>query len=336
MDANVTYNLQQLTAGKIWLAPLAGLTDMAFRCICKETGADVMISEMVSADGLVRNLKPCLSLTCFEQAQQPLGIQLFGADIPILVAAAEIIINLKPAFLDINMGCPVKKVIRKGAGAALMNNPEKAGKIITALKDITSRAGIFLSAKIRAGWDNHSINAIEFASHLADAGLDMIILHPRTRSQFYRDHGNWDLIRQLKQAVTIPVIGNGDIKAAADALRMFRETGCDAVMIGRGAVGNPHIFRQTRMLLDYSKDIEIKPEEKLNMIFKHIELSRRYKGENIAIRELKPHLLQYVKGLPGCAEVRNRINRSIKIDEIKEIISGLFLEKELQRVQTHG
>jgi len=314
-----------LTKQKIWLAPLAGITDNPFRTICKECGADVVVSEMISVDGLLYNRGRSLEYADFEESQRPFGLQLFGSDPVIFEKALPIALSRKPDFIDINMGCPVKKVIKRGAGSALMKTPKIAEKIVKAVKKILEPLNIPLSVKFRAGWDMFSINSNEFGKRMQDAGADMICLHPRMRSQMFSGISNWKLISELKSEVDIPVIGNGDIKTADDVSKMLEQTKCDTVMIGRGAMGRPWLFTQIRKYLETGSIINISTEKKLEIIRRHMELMIDNKGAKRAINEMRTHFNHYTKGFKGGAKIRNKINQSFYIDEIIEYVEKLYM-----------
>ena len=316
--------LADLIRHKLWLAPLAGYTDKSFRSICRECGADVVVSEMISADGLLYNREKSLEYACFDESQRPFAIQIFGSNADIMKMGAEIALHEKPDILDINMGCPVKKVVKKGAGSALMKNPQEAERIVQTVKNLTAKAGIPLSVKLRAGWDNFSINAVDFGRRMEAAGADLICLHPRTRSQMFSGFSDWNLIAQLKNAIKIPVIGNGDIKDVESAAAMFEQTGCDGVMIGRGALGKPWLFRQIRCFLEEGRPIKIENEEKLRLIRKHIDLTVREIGEDRAMIELRSHFAFYTKGYHNSARVRAEINNCFHADQIMAAFTRLY------------
>ena len=322
--------IANLTKQKIWLAPLAGFTDSAFRTICKKCGTDVVVSEMVSADGLIHNKEKSLKYLDFTDFQRPYGIQLFGSDPIIMAKGAEIALEMKPDFIDINMGCPVKKVIKRGAGSALMNTPELAESIVQEIKNVMSGTSIPLSVKIRAGWDNFSINAVEFGQKMENTGCDMICLHPRTRSQMFSGKSDWSLIKKLKEKLTIPLIGNGDITSVEDIIRMFKETECDSVMIGRGVLGKPWIFRNIKEHFENGEILDISWKEKLKIIKKHFELEIEHKGEKQALVEMRSHFSYYTKGLPGGAKVREFINRCLDSEDVLEAIETLYQHQETE------
>jgi len=311
-----------LTDKKIWLAPLAGLTDNSFRIICKKMGADVVVSEMISADGLIHNKKRSIIYADFTDFQRPFGIQLFGSEPSIMVKAAKIVLEKNPDFIDINMGCPVRKVVKRGAGSALMKNPETAFKIVREIKKILK--DIPLSVKIRSGWDAQNINAIDFAKMLEQAGADLICLHPRTKTQMFSGKSDWNLIKKLKENISIPVIGNGDINSVFDARKMFESTKCDSIMIGRGAIGKPWLFTKIKDFLLTGKTSTINLAWKLEVIKEHFSISIADKGKMRAIREMRKHLSQYTKGYKNSAEYRKYINTSTDEKEIISILEHLF------------
>jgi nifR3 family TIM-barrel protein len=320
--------IANLTKQKIWLAPLAGFTDNAFRTICKKCGADVVVSEMVSVDGLIHNKEKSLKYLDFTDFQRPYGIQLFGSDPVIMAKGAEIALAEKPDFIDVNMGCPVKKVVKRGAGSALMISPELAENIIKEIKNVTSGTSIPLSVKIRAGWDNFNINAVEFGKRMENAGCDIMCLHPRTRSQMFSGQSDWSLIKKLKEKLTIPLIGNGDINSIEDIIRMFNETGCDSVMIGRGVLGKPWILRNIKEYFKSGGISDISWLEKMEIIKEHFMLEIKNKGETKALIEMRNHFSHYTKGLPDGAKVREFINRSLDSKDVLEAVETLFLSQE--------
>ena len=315
---------KELTDKKIWLAPLAGITDNPYRAICKECGADVVVSEMVSVDGLLYNQDRSLEYAEFEEAQRPFGIQLFGSDPQIFKKALDIALTKNPDFIDINMGCPVKKVTKRGAGSALMKTPDIAASIVKETKKILEPLKIPLSVKFRAGWNMFNINSLEFGKQMRDAGADIICLHPRTREQMFSGKSDWKLITELKEAIDVPVIGNGDILAIEDVIAMYQQTGCDSVMIGRGAMGKPWLFRQIQNYLVDGKIKQITTEEKLKIIRRHMELMIFHKGEKQAVYEMRTHFSHYTKGLRGGAQIRNRINKLFDVETILSLVEELY------------
>ena len=317
-------NILNFSSRKLWLAPLAGITDNAFRTICKECGADIVVSEMISADGLIFNEAKSMAFAEFEQLQRPFAIQLFGSDPAILTKATEKVLIKKPDIIDINMGCPVKKVVKRGAGSALMKTPELAENIVKEMKSVLQGTGIPLTVKFRSGWDKFSINAIEFGQQMEAAGADGICLHPRTRSQMFSGRSDWDLIKKLKQKITIPLIGNGDIHTTEDVITMLEQTGCDDVMIGRGIMGKPWLFQEIKSFLQDGKKKETTLEDKLRFIRKHAKLTAKLKGKERAVIEMRTHFGNYTKGLKGGARVRNFIVRCYTLDDILDVLEDLY------------
>lgn len=326
----MSITINELTQKKIWLAPLAGITDNPFRSICKECGADVVVSEMISVDGLLYNRDRSLEYADFEESQRPFGLQLFGSDPVIFEKALPIALKKHPDFIDINMGCPVKKVIKRGAGSALMKTPEVAEQIVRTVKKILEPLNIPLSVKFRAGWDMFSINSNDFGKRMQDAGADMICLHPRTRSQMFSGISNWDLISELKKVIDIPLIGNGDIRSAEDVTRMLEQTKCNSVMIGRGAMGNPWLFTQIKNFHSTGKIEDIPAAKKLQIIRKHMELMIEKKGTKRAINEMRTHFNHYTKGFRGSAKIRSKINQSFYVDEILEYVEELYTKNSTE------
>ncbi len=330
MRQSLQEKIKELTDHKIWLAPLAGYTNQPFRRICKQCGADVLVSEMVSADGIVYEGVKSLNLAGFSDEERPFGIQLFGTKPNIMMRSAEIIIKLQPDFIDINMGCPVKKVVTAGAGSALMKDPGLAVEIVQEVKNKTEFAGIPLSVKIRSGWDLNNLNYISFAEKLVLAGVDFLIFHPRSRSQMFEGKSSWSQIKELKEAIDVPIVGNGDIQDADDALRMMEETKCDSIMVGRGALGKPWIFNEIRSVLNGRAFESLGNIEKMQLIQKHFcyviedeQVSRRR-----AILEMRSHFCFYTKGIPGGSKVRNIINHTEDDLEIMNTINTLFDDLE--------
>lgn len=308
---------------KLWLAPLAGYTDQAYRQICKEWGADVLVSEMVSADGLIRDSAKTIKYIRFLDTERPFGIQLFGSDPLVLAKAAEFLIPFKPDFVDLNMGCPVKKVVRRGAGSALMQTPEKAAKIVNETKH--ALAGLIpLSVKFRSGWDMNSLNYLDFGLLMQDSGADYCVLHPRTSRQMFGGLSNWEHIKLLKNTLSIPLIGNGDIINPETAKQMLEETQCDGLMIGRGALGKPWIFAQCREYLDSGTYSPITKKHLLDTVLKHLELALQYQREVVVVKEMRSQICFYTKGQLGGAELRNRINHAESADELRQLLSRLL------------
>lgn len=311
----------------LYLAPLAGYTDQAFRRLCKDFRVDFLVSEMVSADGLIRDKAKTVNYVYFTDYERPYGVQIFGSDPQVMAKAAETLISFRPDFVDINMGCPVKKVVKRGAGSALMKDPQKASEIVREVKKALGDA-IPLSVKFRSGWDAQNQNYRDFGLMMQDAGADLLCLHARTQKQMFSGHANWEHIRILKKAVSIPLIGNGDVDSPESAQRMIRDTGCDAIMIGRGALGRPWLFGQIK---DYFDTGNYSPATK-DMIFytaqKHLEYALMSKEEFVVVREMRSQLCHYIKGMPGGKELRAKINHAQSADEIKSMIRE-FLQSSL-------
>jgi len=326
MQKTLQDKIDQISKKKLWLAPLAGFTDYAFRSICKASGADVVVSEMVSADGLYYSKERSIAYAQFSEEQRPYGIQLFGHDPDMMARAIDIVMEKKPDFIDVNMGCPVKKVVKRGAGSALMTTPETARAIVSSMKKVTESKGLPLTVKIRIGWDNFSINAVEFARQMEEAGADVLAVHGRTRAQMYSGEADWEMIGRVKSALNIPVIGNGDIRSAEDAIKRFDQTGVDSLMIGRGALGNPWIFSRIKSYLESGVELFPSPEEKYELVKKHFDFILDNKGEQMGIKEMRSHVSYYTKGHRGGARVRDFINRSLSKDDILKAIRDLYYE----------
>ena len=298
------------------LAPLAGITNHVFRLICRQQGASLAFTEMVSVNGMVREGEKTLSLLASSPEDRPLGAQLFGND-PGLLAQAAGMIGDSADLLDINMGCPVRKVVGTGAGSALLQDTGRIADIIRAVRKATK---LPLTIKIRSGWQCGDDTWQEVGRIAEAEGCDAITLHPRSRAQMFDGQANWQHIAQLKQLVTIPVIGSGDLFTPQDCQRMLAETGCDGVMVARGALGNPWIFNQTRELLEGRPVTPVSCDDRMTMAEQHLALYIDYAGASVAVREMKKHLGWYIHGVPGAAALRRTVNTAQNTDELLAII----------------
>ena len=303
---------------RVFLSPMAGVTDLPFRLICKEQDCGMLYTEMVNAKALCYDDQNTKKMLKIEEEEHPVAIQIFGSDPKYMGGAAKILNSYPNEILDINMGCPAPKVVKNGDGSALLKNPELAAKV---LKAVVGNSEKPVTLKIRKGWDDTCINAVEIAKIAEDCGISAIAIHGRTREQYYSGKADWDIIRQVKENVSIPVIGNGDVFEVEDAINMLNQTNCDAIMIGRGAQGNPWIFKRIN---HYMQTGEILPEptleEKINTAKKHLKLAVEEHGEYVAVREMRKHIAWYLKGLRNSARVRDEIN---KIESYEEVVNKL-------------
>lgn len=303
------------------LGPMAGVTDLPFRLLCKEQGAGLLCMEMVSAKGIMYNNKNTKFLLTIDERERPVSLQLFGSDADIISEQAKRIEELPFDILDINMGCPVPKIVNNGDGSALMKNPLLAGEIIEKTARAIQKP---VTVKIRKGFDEEHINAVEMAHIAQESGAAAIAVHGRTRAQYYSGKADWEIIRKVKEAVKIPVIGNGDVWTPQDAIDMRKQTGCDGVMIGRGAQGNPWIFKQ---ILHYEQTGELlekpSPQEVTEMILRHAKMQMEFKGEYIGMREIRKHAAWYTAGYKNSAKLRGKINETETYEELKELLSHL-------------
>ena len=304
------------------LAPMAGICNSAFRRIVKEFGAGLIYAEMVSDKAIVYENEKTKKMLYMTDEERPISQQIFGSDVDSFVNAAKIVYNeMKPDIIDINMGCPVPKVaVSAQAGAALLKNPEKVGEIV---KQVVNAVPIPVTVKIRSGWDFNHINAIEIAKICEKNGASAICVHPRTRSQRYEGKADWSIIKEVKKNVSIPVIGNGDIKTVYDAKKMLEDTKCDAIMIGRGVLGNPWLIRDTINYLNYGIiPKEITKEEKIDMCIKHLNYLLEVKDEKTAVLEMRSHIAWYLKGISGSNEIKRKIFMSTKKEEVINILNN--------------
>ena len=299
---------------EVFLAPMAGVTDLPFRLICKELGCGLLYTEMINAKALCYDDKNTKKMLNILDEEHPVAVQIFGSEPEFMGKAAQILNDYPNEILDINMGCPAPKVVKNGDGSALMRNPKLAGQV---LDQVVKNSKKPVTLKIRKGWDDNSINALEIAKIAEDRGICAITIHGRTREQYYSGQADWDIIGEVKSQISIPVIGHGDVTSVEDAIRIKDHTGCDAIMIGRGAQGNPWIFKRidhymkTGQLLDPpSKD------EKIDIAIKHMGLAIKEHGEYVAVREMRKHIGWYLKGMKHSARFRDQINHMVTAKEV--------------------
>lgn len=303
------------------LGPMAGVTDLPFRLLCKEQGAGLLCMEMVSAKAIYYNNRNTESLLEIHPDETPVSLQLFGSDPKIMSEMAKRIEERPFAILDVNMGCPVPKVVRNGEGSALMKEPKLVYEIVSALVKAIDKP---VTVKIRKGFDDDHVNAVEIAKIIEEAGAAAVAVHGRTREQYYSGKADWDIIRQVKEAVSIPVIGNGDVTSPQKADELVRRTGCDGIMIARGAEGNPWIFSE---MIHWEETGELPPrpdeDEIREMMLKHARLQLEYKGEFCGIREMRKHVAWYTKGLKGAARLREKVNAVESLEELENLLTSL-------------
>jgi nifR3 family TIM-barrel protein len=311
---------------RVFLAPMAGVTDMPFRILCKEQGCGLVYTEMVSAKGMHYADEKSTQLTLLNEKEKPGAVQIFGSDPEIMAEVAAILNGSDASIIDINMGCPAPKITKNGEGSALMKSPELAAKIVRA---VTAASQKPVTVKIRKGWDDTNVNAVKIAQLAEENGASAVAVHGRTREQYYSGKADWNIIKQVKQAVSIPVIGNGDVTGPKEAKRLFEETGCDAIMIGRGAQGNPWIFNQIKRYLEEGVIISPPtPEEKIDTIIRHMNMLIAYKGERTGILEMRSHIAWYIKGLRDAAYTKQKIFKLTDKEEIISLLKSFLLRQQ--------
>jgi len=307
--------------GKTVMAPMAGISNSAYRTICKDMGCSLIYAEMVSDKAIYYNNAKTIDMLYMTDYERPIAQQIFGSDKESFVTAAKYIEKeMKPDIIDINMGCPVPKIaVKSQAGSALLKNPEKIKEIVSSVVNAVSCP---VTVKIRSGWDSNNINAVEVAKIIEEAGASAITIHPRTRAQGYSGSADWTIIKKIKEVVSIPVIGNGDIKNCFDAKKMIDETGCDLVMVGRGCLGNPWIFKEINSYLEDGIIIDKPtPEEKIDMCLKHFDLLLKTFNKNQAVLEIRSHIAWYLKGIEGSKEIKDKIFKTRDEKEIRNILN---------------
>lgn len=307
-----------VTQGEAFLAPMAGVTDFPFRVICKRYGASLLYTEMINAKALCYGDENTFSMLEVKPEEGDVAVQIFGHEPQYMAEAASILSDMNRfRIIDINMGCPAPKITKNNEGSALMKDPALAFKIIDSVKKASK---LPVTVKFRKGWDDSSVNAVEFARNAQAAGADCITVHGRTREQYYSGKADWDIISEVKKSVSIPVIANGDIFSIGDAVNIIEKTGADAYMIGRGSQGNPFIFSQIRDFIEGSPVRDIPDTEKIDVMLEHYDLSIKYKGEDKTVREMRKHIGWYLKGMYGSARMRDDINHIVDADEVRQML----------------
>lgn len=306
---------------KIFLAPMAGVTDLAFRTVCKEYGADLVVSEMVSSRGLHYKDKKTNELLKSNNIEAPLIVQLFGNEPEVMAESAKILEDMGVKYLDINMGCPAPKIVKNGDGCALMRDEVLAGKIA---ESVVKATHIPVSVKFRAGWDKDSINAVSFAKTMENAGVSCVTVHGRTKDQFYSGNADYEIIKQVREAVKIPVVANGDVVDFKTAENIVQKTGCSSIMIGRGSLGNPFIFKEIKAYFEGNATTSIPSSEKKKALLRLLELMEEYKNERIGVPEMRKHFAWYLKGIPHSGKLKISAFSAKTYKEMKQLANQIF------------
>lgn len=296
--------------GNIFLAPLAGVTDLAFRGLCRKMGCSLVYTEMISAKALFYDNDKTKEMLRFSKEELPIAVQIFGKEPDIMANVVQQYFNDNEdvCLIDINMGCPAPKIVRNGEGSALMREPKLASEIVKSIKRVSKKP---VTVKFRKGFDSNNINAVEFAKIMEDSGADALTIHGRTREQMYQGKADWKIIKEVKKSVKIPVIGNGDVFTGEDAINLIESTNCDGIMVARGALGNPWIFNHIKRRLKDQPIVEPSPDEVLDVCIEHFKRALYYYDEKKAVREMRKHIGWYIKGLKNCSKVKDNINKEV-------------------------
>ncbi len=313
--------MTEFYSNKVFLAPMAGVTDLAFRTLCREYGADLVVSEMVSSRGLHYKDKKTNELLKTNDIEAPLIVQLFGNEPDIMAEAAKILEDTGVKYLDINMGCPAPKIVKNGDGCSLMRDELLAGKVAEA---VVKAASVPVSVKFRAGWDKDSINAVSFAKTMENAGVACVTVHGRTKDQFYSGNADYDIIKQVRDAVSIPVVANGDVTDGTSAKNIIEKTGCNSLMVGRGSLGNPFVFAEIKAAFAGNTITTVPSADKRKALLRHIELMKEYKDEHIGVPEMRKHFAWYLKGIPHSGKYKLEAFSAKTYKEMKNLANQIF------------